>query len=35
MSRDDLIGINSNVMKQVGKGIKKYAPDGDLHHQPA
>ena len=27
MSRDDLIGINSNVMKQVGKGIKKYAPD--------
>ncbi len=27
MSRDDLIGINSNVMKQVGEGIKKYAPD--------
>ena len=27
MSRDDLIGINSNVMKQVGKGIKEYAPD--------
>lgn len=26
MSRDDLIGINSNVMKQVGEGIKKYAP---------
>ena len=26
MSRDDLIGINSNVMKQVGQGIKKYAP---------
>jgi malate dehydrogenase len=25
MSRDDLIGINSNVMKQVGQGIKKYA----------
>ena len=27
MSRDDLIGINTNVMKQVGAGIKKYAPD--------
>ena len=27
MSRDDLIGINSNVMKQVGEGIKKYAPN--------
>ena len=27
MSRDDLIGINSGVMKQVGEGIKKYAPD--------
>ena len=26
MRRDDLIGINSNVMKQVGEGIKKYAP---------
>jgi malate dehydrogenase len=26
MSRDDLIAINSNVMKQVGQGIKKYAP---------
>lgn len=26
MSRDDLIGINSNVMKQVGEGIKRYAP---------
>ena len=26
MSRDDLIGINSNVMKQVGEGIKKHAP---------
>lgn len=26
MSRDDLIAINSNVMKQVGEGIKKYAP---------
>jgi malate dehydrogenase len=26
MSRDDLISINSNVMKQVGEGIKKYAP---------
>jgi len=25
MSRDDLIAINSNVMKQVGQGIKKYA----------
>ncbi len=27
MSRDDLIGINSGVMKQVGEGIKRYAPD--------
>ncbi len=26
MSRDDLIGINTNVMDQVGAGIKKYAP---------
>ncbi len=27
MSRDDLLGINTNVMKSVGEGIKKYAPD--------
>jgi malate dehydrogenase len=27
MSRDDLIGINTGVMRQVGEGIKKYAPD--------
>ena len=27
MSRDDLIGINTKVMKSVGEGIKKYAPD--------
>ena len=27
MSRDDLLGINLNVMKQVGGGIKKYAPN--------
>ena len=27
MSRDDLIGINTNVMRQVGAGIKKYCPD--------
>ena len=26
MSRDDLLGINSKVMKQVGEGIKKYSP---------
>ena len=26
MSRDDLIGINTNVMKSVGAGIKAYAP---------
>ena len=26
MSRDDLLSINVNVMKQVGEGIKKYAP---------
>ena len=26
MSRDDLLGINTNVMEQVGAGIKKYAP---------
>ncbi|MEC8067233.1 MAG: malate dehydrogenase [Pseudomonadota bacterium] len=27
MSRDDLIGINTKVMKSVGEGIKKYAPE--------
>jgi len=27
MSRDDLLGINLKVMKQVGAGISKYAPD--------
>jgi malate dehydrogenase len=27
MSRDDLIGINSGVMKTVGEGIKKNAPN--------
>ncbi|MEN8723335.1 MAG: malate dehydrogenase [Alphaproteobacteria bacterium] len=27
MSRDDLLGINLNVMKQVGEGIAKNAPD--------
>ena len=27
MSRDDLIGINTSVMEQVGSGIKKYAPN--------
>ncbi len=27
MSRDDLIGINTNVMGQVGAGIKKYCPN--------
>jgi len=27
MSRDDLLGININVMQQVGEGIKKYAPN--------
>jgi malate dehydrogenase len=27
MSRDDLLGINLSVMKQVGAGIKKYAPN--------
>ena len=26
MSRDDLISINTNVMKSVGEGIKKYCP---------
>ena len=26
MSRDDLLGINLNVMKAVGKGIKKHCP---------
>jgi hypothetical protein len=37
MSRDDLLGINLKVMKQVGEGIKKYAPERlrHLHHQPA
>ncbi len=27
MSRDDLIGINTNVINIVGENIKKYAPD--------
>ena len=27
MSRDDLIGINTSVMRQVGAGIRKYCPD--------
>jgi malate dehydrogenase len=27
MSRDDLIEINTNVIKQVGEGIKTHAPD--------
>lgn len=27
MSRDDLIGINSGIVKTVGEAIKKYAPD--------
>jgi len=27
MSRDDLLGINLQVMEQVGAGIKRYAPD--------
>ena len=27
MSRDDLLGINLNVMKSVGEGIKKHAPN--------
>ena len=37
MSRDDLIGINTNVMKSVGAGIKKNCPKAfrHLHHQPA
>ena len=26
MSRDDLLSINTDVMRQVGKGIKKYCP---------
>jgi malate dehydrogenase len=27
MSRDDLVGINTKVMKQVGEGLKKNCPD--------
>ncbi|TCS63603.1 malate dehydrogenase [Varunaivibrio sulfuroxidans] len=27
MSRDDLLGINTSVMRSVGEGIKKHAPD--------
>ncbi|MDP9126826.1 MAG: malate dehydrogenase [Pseudomonadota bacterium] len=27
MSRDDLIGINTGIVKAAGEGIKKYAPD--------
>ena len=37
MSRDDLLGINLKVMKQVGAGIKTIRPQRlrHLHHQPA
>ena len=36
MSRDDLIGINTKVMNQVGAGVKENCPDAsDLHNQPA
>ncbi|GHM57956.1 MAG: malate dehydrogenase [Candidatus Mesenet longicola] len=27
MSRDDLLSINTNIMKEVGKNIKKYSPN--------
>lgn len=27
MSRDDLLGINAKIMRDVGEGIKKYAPN--------
>src|SRR5262245_23810831 len=27
MSRDDLIGINTGIIKTAGEGIKKYAPN--------
>ena len=27
MSRDDLLGINLKIMKQVAKGVKENAPD--------
>ena len=27
MSRDDLLGINTKIVKEVADGIKKYAPD--------
>jgi malate dehydrogenase len=27
MSRDDLLGINTSVMKSVGEGIRRYAPN--------
>src|SRR6201996_196391 len=27
MSRDDLIGINTGIIKTVGEGIKQYAPN--------
>ena len=27
MSRDDLVGINTKVMNQVGEGIKENCPD--------
>lgn len=27
MSRDDLIGINTGIIKSVGESIKKHAPD--------
>ena len=36
MSRDDLVGINTKVMTQVGAGIKENCPNaGDLYHQSA
>jgi malate dehydrogenase len=27
MSRDDLLSVNTNIMKQVGEGIRTYCPD--------
>ena len=37
MSRDDLIGINTGIIKAAGEGIKKYAPERlcHRHHQSA
>ena len=35
MSRDDLLGINLKIIKQVAEGIKTYSPDCLLYTSPS